>query len=145
AWNIQEKSIYYRLLVFLQPPPGHSFRLELDTTQELPGRPSNIHVVLECVCWKKQRLGSSMCFLHHQEHNLPGDRHSFMLQNLCTGSCLDMEKVACWVQLLVTSAWQFLPESQDCQLTVLPSTLSCKFQLASIAEITIFTEMVFAV
>ncbi|NXF54163.1 IPIL1 protein, partial [Oceanites oceanicus] len=31
AWRVHEDSIAYCLLVFLRPPPGHSFSLELDT------------------------------------------------------------------------------------------------------------------
>ncbi|NXN52339.1 IPIL1 protein, partial [Rynchops niger] len=74
AWSIQESSIDYQLLVFLRPPPGHSFHLEPDTTGQLPARPSNIRVVLECVCWKKQLLRGTLCFLHHHEDKLPKDQ-----------------------------------------------------------------------
>ncbi|NXP03561.1 IPIL1 protein, partial [Thinocorus orbignyianus] len=144
AWSIQEKSIVYHLLVFLRPPPGHSSNLELDTREELPGRPSNIHVVLECVCWKKRLLGGCVGFLHQHDNKLPRDRRSFPLQTLCTSSYLDMEKVACWVQLLVTSARQFWPDSHHCQLLVLPSSASCQLQLTSTAGIHIFSEMFLA-
>ncbi|NXK15921.1 IPIL1 protein, partial [Arenaria interpres] len=144
-WSVEEKSISYHLLVFLRPPPGHSFSLDLDTTEQPPGRPSDIHVVLECMCWKRELLGDCVCFLHRHDDKVPRDQGSFLLENLCTSSYLDTEKVARWVQLLVTSAWQFLPESRHCQLTVLPSSKACKFQLTSTAEINILTEIFFAV
>ncbi|NWW52513.1 IPIL1 protein, partial [Pedionomus torquatus] len=142
-WSIKEKSIAYNLLVFLQPPAGHSFSIERDTTQQLSGRPSNIRVLLECTCRKKQLLGGGVCLLH--DSKAPRGQHSFLLQNLCTSSCLDMEKVTLWVRLLVKSAWQFLPESHHCQLMVLPSSLTCKFQLTGITEVDFFTEMFFVV
>ncbi|NXE25260.1 IPIL1 protein, partial [Ardeotis kori] len=31
AWSMHKNVITYRLLVFLQPPPGHYFSLELNT------------------------------------------------------------------------------------------------------------------
>ncbi|NWT49479.1 IPIL1 protein, partial [Chroicocephalus maculipennis] len=145
AWSIQENSIDYQLLVFLRPPPGHSFHLEPDTTGQLPGRPSNIRVVLECVCWKKQVLRGTLCFLHQHEDKLPKDQSSIVLRTLCTSSYLDMQKVACWAQRLLRSAWLLLPQSHHCQLTMLPSSQSCKFLLISTANMTICTEIVFAV
>ncbi|NXG81699.1 IPIL1 protein, partial [Stercorarius parasiticus] len=145
AWNIQENSIGYQLLVFLRPPPGPSFHLELDATGQLPARPSNICVVLECVCWKKQLLRGTLCFLHHHEDKLPKDQSSVVLRTLCPSSYLDREKVACWAQLLLRSACLLLPESHHCQLTMLPSSQSCKFLLTSTADMTICPEIVFAV
>ncbi|KAK4818298.1 hypothetical protein QYF61_010760 [Mycteria americana] len=131
AWSVGENSIAYSLLVLLRPPPGHSFSLELDTTGQLPARHSSIQVVLECTCSREQLLGESWCFLHHPDDKLPRDQSSCLLRTLCTCSYLDMEKVASWVQLLVRSAWLLLPQSQHCQLMVLPSSQSCRFQLTS--------------
>ncbi|NWX80557.1 IPIL1 protein, partial [Alca torda] len=145
AWSIQENSIGYQLLVFLRPPPGHSFHRELGTTGQLPARPPNIRVALECVCWKKQLLTGTLCFLHHPEDTLPRDQSSIVLRTLCTNSYLDIEKVACWAQLLLRSAWLLLPESHHCQLTMLPRSQSCKFLLTGTADMTICTEIVFAV
>ncbi|NWH55668.1 IPIL1 protein, partial [Fregata magnificens] len=128
AWSVCENSIAYRLLVFLRPPPGHSFSLELDTMAQLPARHSSVHVVLECVCSREQLLGDVLCLLHHPDDNLPRDQSSYLLRTLCTRSYLDVEKIACWVQLLVRSAWLLLPQSLHSQLTVLPSSQSCRFQ-----------------
>ncbi|XP_010002385.1 PREDICTED: uncharacterized protein LOC104394484 [Chaetura pelagica] len=59
VWSVEENNIMYRLPVFLQPPPGHSFSLELDTSGQLPARRSSIHVLLECTCWRQQLLGKT--------------------------------------------------------------------------------------
>ena len=145
AWSVHENSIAYRLLVFLRPPPGHSFSLELGTTGQLPARHSSIRVVRECVCSREPLLGDVLCFLHHPDSTLPRDQSSDLLRTLCTRSYLDVEKIACWVQLLVRSAWLLLPQSPHCQLTVLPSSHSCRFQLTSTSKMNICTEMIFAV
>ncbi|PKU45165.1 inositol -trisphosphate receptor-interacting 1 [Limosa lapponica baueri] len=145
-WSVQENSITYRLLVCLQPPPGHSFIMEQDTTGQLPASPSRVRVVLECVCSREQLLrGERLCFLHHPNNDLPRDQSSCCLSTLCTDSYLDLEKVTCWVQELVRSAWLLLPESRHCQLTVLPSSQSCRFQLTGSSRMDIFTEIIFTV
>ncbi|NXJ60751.1 IPIL1 protein, partial [Rostratula benghalensis] len=141
-WSIQENSITYSLFVCLQPPPGHSFILETDTMGQLPARPSRVHVVLECICSRGQLLEEMLCFLHHPDNR---DQSSCLLRTLCTDSYLDLEKVSCCVQHLLTSAWLLLPESQHCQLTVLPSSQTCKFQLTGISEVNVCTEMKFGV
>ncbi|XP_009878846.1 PREDICTED: uncharacterized protein LOC104282451 [Charadrius vociferus] len=102
--SVQENNITYRLCVFLQPPPRHSFIPELDTTGQVPASSSSIHVVLECTCLRDEKLGESSCFHHHPDDKLPRDQSSFLLHTLCTHSHLGMEKVACWVQSVVRSA-----------------------------------------
>ncbi|NXN29425.1 IPIL1 protein, partial [Nycticryphes semicollaris] len=144
-WSVQENSIAYRLFVCLQPPPGHSFILELDTTGQLPARPSRVRVALECTCTRGQLLGESSCFLHHPDDKAPEDQSSLLLRTLCKDSCLDMEKVTCHVQELVKLAWTFLSESRHCQLTMLPSSQSCRFQLTGSSKMNIFTEFIFVV
>ncbi|NXK26452.1 IPIL1 protein, partial [Arenaria interpres] len=145
-WSVQENSITYRLLVYLQPPPGHSFIVEQDTTGQLPTSPPRVRVVLECICSRKQLLGGErLCFLHHPNNDLPRDQSSCCLRNLCTDSYLDMEKVTCWVQELLTTAWLLLPESRHCQLTVLPSSHSCRFQLTGSSQMDICIEISFAI
>ncbi|NXE74558.1 IPIL1 protein, partial [Cochlearius cochlearius] len=145
AWSVHKNSVFYRLQVFLQPPPGHSFSLERDTTGRLPARHASIHVALECVCSRKQLLGDVRCILHRPDEKLRRHQSSSLLQTLCTQSYLDVEKIACWVQVLVRSAWVLLPQSHHCQLTVLPSSQSCRFQLTSTSRMNICTEMTFAV
>ncbi|NWS79051.1 IPIL1 protein, partial [Crotophaga sulcirostris] len=143
-WSVHKDTITYRLLVFLQPPPGHSFCLETDSTKQLPARPSIIRVVQECTCSREQRLGLNVCFLHNTNDQLR-DQSLHLLHTLCTDSYLDVEKTACWVQMLVRSAWQYLPQSCSCQLTMLPSSRSCKFLMTSTSKMNICTEMKFAV
>ncbi|XP_009985905.1 PREDICTED: inositol 1,4,5-trisphosphate receptor-interacting protein-like 1 [Tauraco erythrolophus] len=143
AWSIHENSITYRLVVFLQPPCGHSFSLELDTMGQLPA--IRVYVVLECTCWRKQLLGDVSCFLHQPGDKLPKDQSSYLLRTLCTNSYLDLEKIARWGQTLVRSAWMLLPQSHHCQLTVLPSSQSCKFKLTSSSKMNICMELIFAV
>ncbi|NXW17779.1 IPIL1 protein, partial [Circaetus pectoralis] len=145
AWSVHENSIAYCLLLLLQPPPGLSFSLELDTTGQLPARHSSIHVVLECRCSREQLLGDILCFLHHPDDKLWRDQSLYLLCTLCTCSYLGLEKIACWVQRLVRSAWLLLPQSHHCQLMVLPSCRSCSFQLTSTSKMNAFTEMIFAV
>ncbi|NXN37549.1 IPIL1 protein, partial [Rhinoptilus africanus] len=144
-WSVQENSITYRLFALLQPPPGHSFSVELDTTGQLPARPHRVRVVLECICSSGELLRDSFCFLHHSDDELPRDQSSVLLRTLCRQSYLDLEKVTRWVQLLVKAAWLLLPQSHDCQLTVLPSSCSCKFQLTSTHQMNICTEILFVV
>ncbi|NXD89051.1 IPIL1 protein, partial [Halcyon senegalensis] len=145
AWNVQEHSIAYCLLVTLHPPLGHTFSLERDFTKQLPPTCPGIHVDLECLCSREQLVGDMSCFLHHPEDKLPSDQSSHLLRTLCTRSYLDVEKVACWVQGLVRSAWLLLPQSHRWQLTVLPSSHSCRFQLTGISKMNICTEMVLTV
>ncbi|NXJ56225.1 IPIL1 protein, partial [Spizaetus tyrannus] len=144
AWSVHENSVVYLLLMFLRPPPRHSFSLDLDTMVQLPARHSSIHVVLECMFLREQLLGDILCFLYHPD-KLSRNQSSYLLHTLCTCSYLDVEKIACWVQRLVTSAWLLLPQSYHCQLTVLPSSQSCRFQLTNTSVINIFMEMNFAV
>ncbi|XP_068005836.1 inositol 1,4,5-trisphosphate receptor-interacting protein-like 1 [Melanerpes formicivorus] len=144
-WDVQEHSITYFLVVSLQPPHGHTFSLEPDTTGKMPAKSVKVHVGLECVCSREQLLGDTVCFLHHSDDRLPRDQSSYLLCNLCTHCYLDLEKVACWVQQLVSSAWMLLPQSYHWQLTVLPSSKSCTFQLTGISKMNICTELSFAV
>ncbi|NWT57576.1 IPIL1 protein, partial [Erythrocercus mccallii] len=140
ACSVQEKCSTYRPLVILRPPPGHSFSLE-STEQPPAGR---IRVVLECLCSGEQLLGQK-CFLHTSGGQLPTDHDRYLLDTLCTDSCLDKNKVIRWVQMLVASAWLLLPHSSHCQLTVLPSSKSCSFQLRGTSGLHCSIEMVLAV
>ncbi|CAN0038618.1 unnamed protein product [Bubo scandiacus] len=141
TWSIHENSIAYRLLVSLRPPPRHSFSLELDTTGHLPARPSSVRVVLECTCLRKQLLGDILFFLHHPDDKLPRDQSLCLLHTLCTGSYLDVETP----HMFMRSAWLLLPQSHHCQLEVLPSSQSCRFQMTSTSKMNICTEVIFAV
>ncbi|XP_052636962.1 inositol 1,4,5-trisphosphate receptor-interacting protein-like 1 [Harpia harpyja] len=113
--------------------------------EQLPARHSSIHVVLEGRCSREQLLGDILCFLHHPDDKLWRDQSLYLLCTLCTCSYLGLEKITRWVQHLVRSAWLLLPQSHHCQLMVLPSSWSCRFQLTSTSKMNIFTEMIFAV
>ncbi|NXQ78614.1 IPIL1 protein, partial [Quiscalus mexicanus] len=141
SWSIFEDRILYQLLVFLQPPPRHSFRLELYGGTHQPERCSNIRVALECTC--SRQTENSPCFAHPSKTN--ETQNSSLLQNLCTGSYLDVEEIACWVQNLVQTAWEHLPQWQDWQLTVLPSSHSCRLLLSGPSDMQLCAVLVFAV
>ncbi|NWY95355.1 IPIL1 protein, partial [Loxia curvirostra] len=136
----QENISTYRTLVILRPPPGHSFSLE--SRKWPPAR--RIRVVLECLCSGERLLGHT-CFLHAPGGQRPTDQDWYLMDTLCTGSYLDMEKVACWVQTLVLSAWLLLPQSRHCQLTALPCGKSCSFRLSSTSGLHCSIEMALAV
>ncbi|XP_009072072.1 PREDICTED: inositol 1,4,5-trisphosphate receptor-interacting protein-like 1 [Acanthisitta chloris] len=143
SWSVQNNCTYYQLLVILEPPPGCSF--SLDTTRQLPARCSGIRVLQECTCSRQQLLGNTLCFLHPAGNELLSEQSWNALSILCTGSYLDMEKIAYWVQMLVREAWWHLPQSYWWQLTVLPSRQSCRFQLTTPCEMQTYIELVFAV
>ncbi|NXS80476.1 IPIL1 protein, partial [Erpornis zantholeuca] len=124
AWSVQKKSTAYHPLVILRPPPGHSF--SVDSTKRPPAR--RVRVALECLCSGEQLLGQ-MCFLHASGGQLPRDHDRYLLDTLCTGSYLDVEKVTHWLQTLLPLAWQVLPHSLHYQLRALPSSKSCRLQL----------------
>ncbi|NWV45117.1 IPIL1 protein, partial [Daphoenositta chrysoptera] len=139
AWSVQESCTIYYPVVILWPPPGHSF--SVDRTKP-PAR--RVRVALECLCSGEQLLGQT-CLLHASGGQLPRDQDWYLLDTLCTGSYLDVEKVARWVQRMVASAWVLLPHSLHCQITVLPSSQSCSFQLTSTSGMQITIEMALAV
>ncbi|XP_056369787.1 inositol 1,4,5-trisphosphate receptor-interacting protein-like 1 [Oenanthe melanoleuca] len=138
AWSIQRNSSTFRPLVILQPPPGYSFHAH-STGRPPAGR---IRVALECLCSGEQLLGQT-CFLHASGGQLPRDQS--LLDTLCTGSCLDARKVIRWVQMLVSSAWLLLPQSCHYQLSALPCSKSCSWQLSSTSGLHCRIEMDLAV
>ncbi|NXX34818.1 IPIL1 protein, partial [Nicator chloris] len=145
SWSIFENRIFYQLLVFLRPPPGHSFILERDTVRQHPERCSDIRVVLECTCSMEHVLGYSLCFLHGRGNELLQNPRSLVLETLCTGFYLNVEQISVWVQNLLFSAWQRLPHWPRRRLTLLPCSRSCKFLVSSTSKEQSCTEMFFAV
>lgn len=142
SWSIFEDRIVYQLLVFLKPPSRHSFRLEVFCGTHLAERCSNIRVVLECTCLRTTE--EVPCFVHPSK-NKGLAQHSPLMQTLCTGSYLDVEEIACWVQNLVQTAWEHLPQWQHWQLTVLPSSHSCRLLLNGPSDMQLCAVLVFAV
>ncbi|NXM26706.1 IPIL1 protein, partial [Oxyruncus cristatus] len=144
GWSVHKQQIFYQLLVFLRPPPGHSFILEEDSPWQQPEPCSDIRVELECTCSRQQLMGPALCFLHSTDKKLPKDQRSPLLRTLCTGSYLEVERVASWVQHLVEAAWWRLPHWPCRRLRVLPSSRSCKFLLTSPSQRQSCIELFFA-
>ncbi|XP_064371594.1 inositol 1,4,5-trisphosphate receptor-interacting protein-like 1 [Dromaius novaehollandiae] len=145
GWSYHRQDTVYRLLVLLKPPPGHSFRLKLGTGGELPARHGRVHVKLECMCEREQLLGDVLCFRHHSQIRVRRYQRPGLLHTLCTGFYLDVEKTARWFQLCVRNAWDVIAAEQNCQLTVLPSSHSCKLQLTCDSGRTMHTEIMLGV
>ncbi|NWS64330.1 IPIL1 protein, partial [Chunga burmeisteri] len=141
GWSAWEKNVLYCLLVPLQPPLGHAFRLELGTLEEMLTNNSCLHVQLQCMCRREQLVEDVLCFLHHHEDELKSQDAS-LLNTLCTNSYLDMKKTAYWFQMLMKDTWKFMPQSHHCQLTVLPATYSCKLRLVNTFQEALSIEMV---
>ena len=139
------EDLVYRLLVPLKPPHGHSFHLELGTEGEMLVRNSRLRVQLECMCTRERRLGDVLCFLHHPEDELMSSQEASLLQTLCTGSYLDVQKTALWLQELMTAACVAVPQAGTCKLTVLPSTRFCKLKLTNAFKRSLSIELILAV
>lgn len=145
SWSIFKNRIFYQLLVFLRPPPGHSFILEQGTMRQRPERCSDIRVVLECTCSMEPEMGYSLCFVHRRGKELLQDHKSLVLETLCTGFYLNVEQISSWVQNLLCAAWLRLPQLPRWRLMPLSCSRSCKFLVSSPSEEQSCTEMFFAV
>ncbi|NWQ91550.1 IPIL1 protein, partial [Burhinus bistriatus] len=145
GWSPEEDHAVYQLLVPLKPPRGHAFHLELGTTEEMPAKGSRVRVELECTCMREQLVENTLCFLHHPEEELRRNQGPSLLGTLCTGSYLDVQKTAHWLQNLVRLAWVLVPHSCHFNMKVLPSSRSCKLQLTNTSGRTLFVEMLFGV
>uniref|UniRef100_A0A8B9I9N7 Inositol 1,4,5-trisphosphate receptor-interacting protein-like 1 n=1 Tax=Anser brachyrhynchus TaxID=132585 RepID=A0A8B9I9N7_9AVES len=145
GWSARQDSVLYRLLVPLRPPPGHAFHTELGAAGETPAKNPGLRVELECACARERLVGDMLCFLHHPEDELKRRQEPSLLRTLCTGSYLDVEETTRWFQALVKAAWELLPQSRHCRLTVLPSHRSCKLRLANTFESTLSIEITLGV
>ncbi|XP_051625794.1 inositol 1,4,5-trisphosphate receptor-interacting protein-like 1 [Manacus candei] len=129
GWSPREEDVVYSVLVPLNPPPGHTFHLEMDTSGHIPGRNFFIRVEPVCTCPREQQDDNVLCSLHHPEEEQRRNEEPNFLNTLCTGSYLDVEKTARWFYQLVRAAWPALPQSHSWQIVLLPSSRSCKFKL----------------
>ncbi|XP_065694426.1 uncharacterized protein [Patagioenas fasciata] len=136
-----EDHAVYRLLVPLKHPRGHSFHLEMDTVEAMPARKARLRVELECTCRREDML----CFLHCCKEELRQNQSASLLDTLCTGNHLDIEKTTRWFQILVKAAWVVLPQSTRRRLIVLPSRRSCKLRLTDRSSNTLLIEVMFGV
>ncbi|NWS56936.1 IPIL1 protein, partial [Chunga burmeisteri] len=143
--NACEEDFIYCLLVPLKPPPGHSFHLEMGTEGETLVRNCRLRVKLECMCTRERRLGDVLCFLHHPADELRSRQKASLLETLCTGSYLDVQKTAFWLQELMGAACAAVPQAARSKLTVLPSTRFCKLKVTNSFKISLFIELILAV
>ncbi|XP_065611714.1 inositol 1,4,5-trisphosphate receptor-interacting protein-like 1 [Cyrtonyx montezumae] len=141
--RLLEEEIFLCLLVSLNAPRGHIFHLELHTAQEMPGKKSQIRVELKCTCGFERNL-KMLCFIHTSKNRLKNQQPS-LLESLCTGFYLDVEKTAYWFTVMIKTAWNCLPQSAICRLKVMQSRRSCKLQLIDISGITSIIEIKFGV
>lgn len=139
GWSVWEDDVTYCLLVPLQPPPGYDSCVELDTTKEMLTNASCLHVQLKCMYKREQMMEDMVCLLHYRKDDLES-QHPSLLDTLCTNSYLDIQKTACWFQMLVKNTQMFMPLSQCCQLKML--TCCCKLQLTNTSKQTLSFEMI---
>ncbi|NWH35916.1 IPIL1 protein, partial [Chloropsis hardwickii] len=144
GWSPHEQDVVYRVLIPMTPPRGHSFHLELESAEQRPVRNFRVRVQLECTCTREQQGDNMLCFLHHPEEELRGNQDPSLLDTLCTGSYLDVEKTARWFYQLVRAIWPALPQAHNWHLTLLPSTRSCQIKVTNGRE-SFRIEMLFGV
>ncbi|NWX08151.1 IPIL1 protein, partial [Caloenas nicobarica] len=143
GWSPHEEDIPYCLLVPLKPPRGHIFHLE--PCSMWPGRNFRVRVELVCTCGMVQPTRETHCFLHDPEEEQRRNEGPSILQDLCTGSYLDVQKTAEWFQKMVRGFWKDLPESAAYRLMPLPSERSCKFRVLRGWEKMFLIELIFGV
>ncbi|XP_068050953.1 inositol 1,4,5-trisphosphate receptor-interacting protein-like 1 [Anomalospiza imberbis] len=144
GWSPREQDVVYRVLIPMTPPRGHSFHLELDSAGQRHERNFRVRVQLECTCTGQQQGKNMLCFLHHPEEELRRNQDPSLLDTLCTGSYLNVQKTACWFRQLVKAIWPALPQSHNWHLILLPSTRSCQFKVTNGRE-SLRIEMLFGV
>ncbi|XP_068050963.1 inositol 1,4,5-trisphosphate receptor-interacting protein-like 1 [Anomalospiza imberbis] len=144
GWSPREQDVVYRVLIPMTPPRGHSFHLELDSARHRHVRNFRVRVQLECTCTGQQQGENMLCFLHHPEEELRRNQNPSLLDTLCTGSYLDVQKTARWFRQLVKAIWPALPQSHNWHLILLPSTRSCQFKVTNGRE-SLRIEMLFGV
>ncbi|RMC14535.1 hypothetical protein DUI87_09632 [Hirundo rustica rustica] len=144
GWSPRDWDGVYRVLVPLSPPPGHAFHLELNSAGQTAARTFSVRVELVCTC-KREQLGEKpLCFLHRSKKKLWRKHKRSLLETLCTGSYLDVEKTSLWFYQLVRCSWRHVPESDSWHLVFQPCSRSCQFQLSK-GRKSVAVEMLFGV
>ncbi|XP_068046405.1 uncharacterized protein [Anomalospiza imberbis] len=144
GWSPREWDGVYQVLVPLNPPPGHTFHLELNSAGQMAARTFSVRVELACTC-ERERLGEKLlCFLHHSQEELWREQKRSLLETLCTGSYLDVEKTSHWFYQLVRCSWLHVPQSYSWHLVFQPCSRSCQFQLSK-GKRSLTVEMLFGV
>ncbi|KAL2307757.1 hypothetical protein Nmel_000736 [Mimus melanotis] len=129
GWTAREEEVVYRVLIPLSPPLGHTFHLERDNDQQKPGRNFRVRVELECSCPREHPGVNLLCFLHHPDVVRRRTQQPNLLDSLCTGFYLDVQKIVLWFCALVRASWRRLPQSRSWHLVLLASTRSCNLRL----------------
>ncbi|NWR05593.1 IPIL1 protein, partial [Paradoxornis webbianus] len=130
GWSPREWDGVYRVLVPLSPPPGHAFRLELNSAGQMAARSFRVRVEWVSTCQREQLGQELLCFLHHSQKELRRKHQRSLLKTLCTGSYLDVEKTSHWFSQLLRSSWLHVPQSRSWHLVFQPCGRSCQFQLS---------------
>lgn len=144
GWSPRDQDVVYRVLVPLNPPPGHAFHLELNSAGQMAARTFCVRVELVCTCEREQLGEKLLCFLHHSQKKLRRQQKPSLLKTLCTGSYLDVEKTSHWFYQLVRCSWLHLPQSHSWHLVFQPCSRSCQFRLSKGKE-SLMVEMLFGV
>uniref|UniRef100_A0A8C0VDD7 Uncharacterized LOC111923089 n=1 Tax=Cyanistes caeruleus TaxID=156563 RepID=A0A8C0VDD7_CYACU len=123
---------------------GHAFHPELNSAGQVAARTFSVRVELVCTC-KREQLGKQLlCFVHHSQEELRRKRKRSLLETLCTGSYLDVEKTSRWFRQLVRSSWLHVPQAYSWHLVFQPCRRSCQFQLSK-GKKSVKVEMLFGV
>ncbi|RMC10152.1 hypothetical protein DUI87_12951 [Hirundo rustica rustica] len=123
---------------------GHAFHLELNSAGQTAARTFSVRVELVCTCEREQLGEKLLCFLHHSQKELERKHKRSLLETLCTGSYLDVEKTSHWFYQLVRCSWRHVPQSDSWHLAFQPCSRSCQFQLSK-GRKSLTVEMLFGV
>ncbi|RLV82396.1 hypothetical protein DV515_00016693 [Chloebia gouldiae] len=130
GWSPPDWDGVYRVLVPLNPPPGHTFHLEPNSAGQMASRTFSVRVELVCTCERDQLGEKLLCFLHHSQEELWRKQQRSLLETLCTGSYLDVEKTSRWFFQMARCSWLHVPQSYSWHLVFQPCSRSCQFQLS---------------
>ncbi|XP_059327684.1 inositol 1,4,5-trisphosphate receptor-interacting protein-like 1 [Ammospiza nelsoni] len=144
GWSPRDWDGVYRVLVPLNPPPGHTFHLEPNSAGQVAARTFNVCVELVCTCEKEQVEEKPLCFLHHSREELRRKQKRSLLETLCTSSYLDVEKTSRWFCQLVRSSWLQVPQWHSWHVVFQPCRRSCRLELSKGRE-SLTVEMLFGV